>query len=84
MEGSDSGSKYDYKIRSTQINDDLWDEYSSTYESDHNKDKSYDSDKAAELLTSRFVSSRSDNNEQNISSDKDTDSNNKDDNELNT
>eukprot|EP00957_Ditylum_brightwellii_P175126 13333602-Ditylum_brightwellii.AAC.1 len=56
----------------------------SKYESDDNQDKSYDSDKAAELLTSRFALSRRDNNEQYISSDEDADSNNKDDKTLNT
>eukprot|EP00957_Ditylum_brightwellii_P030702 2326331-Ditylum_brightwellii.AAC.1 len=49
-----------------------------------NEDKSYDSDKAAELLTSRFALSRSGNNEHHISSDEGIDSNNKDDKALNT
>eukprot|EP00957_Ditylum_brightwellii_P074353 5649137-Ditylum_brightwellii.AAC.1 len=68
MEDSDSDSNSKYKVRNTQINDDLWNEYSSDEESDDNEDKSYDSDKAAELLTLRFESPRSDNNEHHISS----------------
>eukprot|EP00957_Ditylum_brightwellii_P030030 2272858-Ditylum_brightwellii.AAC.1 len=84
MEDSDSDSNIEYEVRNTQINDDLWDKYSSDEKSDDNEDKPYDSDKAAELLTSRFSSSRSDNNEHHMSSDEDADSNNKDDKALNT
>eukprot|EP00957_Ditylum_brightwellii_P029724 2247438-Ditylum_brightwellii.AAC.1 len=84
MGDSDSDSDSKYEVRNTEINDDLWDEYSSDEESDDNENKSYDSDEVAELLTSRFASLRSNNSKQHILSDKDTDSNNKDDNALNT
>ena len=84
MEDSDSDSNSKYEVRNTQINDDLWDEYSSDEESDDNGDKPHDSEKAAELLIPRFALSRSDNNEHHISSDEDAESNNKDDKALNT
>eukprot|EP00957_Ditylum_brightwellii_P043727 3315896-Ditylum_brightwellii.AAC.1 len=84
MEDGDSDSDSKYEVRNTQINDDLWDEYSSTEELDDKEDKSYGSDEAAELLKSRFALSRSDNNEHHTSSDEDAESNNKDDKALNT
>eukprot|EP00957_Ditylum_brightwellii_P199264 15189234-Ditylum_brightwellii.AAC.1 len=62
MDTSDNDSHSKYEVRNIQINNDLWDEYSSDEESDDDEDKSYDSDKAVELLTSRFALSRSDNN----------------------
>ena len=66
----DSNSERKYEGTSKQIGE-LSDAYSSDLsshddsKSDDNKDQSYDSDKAAELLTSKFGFSRSSNDEEN-------------------
>eukprot|EP00957_Ditylum_brightwellii_P152617 11616971-Ditylum_brightwellii.AAC.1 len=81
MEVSESESEYEGT--NTQI-DEKWDAHSSNSESDNVIDQSYDSDKAAELLTSKFGFSRSTNNEQKVSTDDDAYSINNDDNNGNT